>query len=87
MKYKLLLLIAAVSLSPCFGEELIPDNHGGYLAIDQDRSVFISNPRNTYIGEIDDDGDFIALGRRGGTSAFGTRVGRNAVIVLESPVE
>lgn len=76
-----------MSFSPCLGGELIPDNHGGYLAIDQDRSVFISNPRNTYIGEIDDDGDFIALGRRGGTSAFGTRVGRNAVIVLESPVE
>jgi|Laugrefabdmm15dn_1035133.scaffolds.fasta_scaffold35104_1 hypothetical protein len=87
MKYKLFLAIAIASLSPCAGEEIIPDNHGGYLSIDQDRSVFISNPRNTYIGEIDDDGDFIALGRRGGTSAFGTRVGRNAVIVLESPVE
>jgi hypothetical protein len=49
--------------------------------------VYLIDRYNSYIGKMDDDGDFIALGRKGGTSAFGKRVGRNLVIVLESPYE
>ena len=90
MRLALILLLSIGSLS--FAQEIIPDNFGGYLSVDkedglEERSVFISNPRHSYIGEMDEDGDFVALGRRGGETCFGKRVGRSAVIVLRTPVD
>ena len=90
MRLALIFLLGIGSLS--FAQEIIPDNFGGYLSVDkedglEERSVFISSPRHSYIGEMDEDGDFVALGRRGGETCFGKRVGRNAVIVLRTPVD
>jgi len=90
MRLALIFLLGIGSLS--LAEDIIPDNFGGYLSVDEkegleERSVFISSPKHSYIGEMDEDGDFVALGRRGGETCFGKRVGRNAVIVLRTPVD
>lgn len=83
---KLLISLFALASIAC-AQELTIDGHGGYLSIDEkdgleQKSVFIHDTRRTYIGEMDEDGDFIALGGHG--SAFGSRINKNCFIVLRT---
>lgn len=85
MKKLLILLIASASIA--IADELTIDGHGGYLSVDEkdgleQQSVFIHDTNRTYIGQMDEDGDFIALGGHG--SAFGSRINKNCFIVLRT---
>ena len=67
-------------------EGLFPVFPSGYLST-FDRSVFISGSRGTYLGSTDEDGNFIALGNRGGRSAFGRINEDGTVIILYNPAD
>ncbi|NCW27764.1 MAG: hypothetical protein EBV83_05635 [Verrucomicrobia bacterium] len=57
----------------------------GFLTLeDEDRSVYVSSGGNTYLGRADENGDFIVLGRKPNTSAFGQIFGNGNVIILYS---
>jgi len=57
----------------------------GYLTLeDRDRSVYVSSGGNTYLGRANESGDFIVLGRKPNTSAFGQIFGNGNVIILYS---
>jgi len=82
MKKKLLRIIAlaAVVCSSGFAEDVFPVFGNGYLTSDRS-SVYIVNPENTYLGSSDEDGTFIALGRRPATSAFG-RINEDGTVLI-----
>ena len=84
----ILILILFLALpSPLRAEDgLYPVFPSGYLST-FDRSVFISGSRGTYLGSTDEDGSFIALGNRGGRSAFGRINEDGTVIILYNPAD
>jgi len=53
--------------------------------LDTDRILIVSK-NNVYIGDVDSDGEFNALGARAGTSVWGSRSGDSQVIVMRTPV-
>ena len=67
-------------------DSLFPIFPSGYLST-FDQSVFISGSRGTYLGSTDEDGNFIALGNRGGRSAFGRINEDGTVIILYTPTD
>ena len=67
-------------------DSLFPIFPSGYLS-SFDQSVFISGSRGTYLGSTDEDGNFIALGNRGGRSAFGRINEDGTVIILYTPTD
>jgi len=90
MKYLLLLAFSFIPFLVHSEDEdvLLPVFPNGYLSdFKEDRSVFISGSKGTYIGSSDKDGNFIALGGRQAGSAFGTINGNGTVIILYSPVD
>jgi hypothetical protein len=81
------LLILALCASAAVAQEITLDGHGGYLSVDEKEglgqtSVFIHDTRRTYIGQMDEDGNFIALGGHG--TAFGKKINDNCFIVLRT---
>ena len=67
-------------------DSLFPVFPSGYFS-SFDQSVFISGSRGTYLGSTDEDSNFIALGNRGGRSAFGRINEDGTVIILYSPTD
>jgi len=67
-------------------------NFGSYVNIehqeglDTDRILIVSR-NNVFIGDVDSDGEFNALGARAGTSVWGSRTGDSQVIVMRTPVD
>jgi len=66
-------------------DQLFACYNQGYLTLeDEDRSVYVSIGGNTYLGRADENGDFIVLGRRPNTSAFGQIFDNGNVMILYS---
>ena len=66
-------------------DQLLACYNQGYLTLeDEDRSVYVSSGGNTYLGRADENGDFIVLGRRPNTSAFGQIFDNGNVMILYS---
>ena len=85
----ILILILILLLPPHLKADddwIYPVFPSGYLST-FDRSVFISGSRGTYLGSTDEDGNFIALGNRGGRSAFGRINEDGTVIILYNPAD
>lgn len=92
MIFRLILLLALcclpLSAYPDEEDVLLPVFPNGYLSdFKEDRSVFISGSRGTYIGSSDEDGNFIALGGRRLGSAFGKINEDGSVMIFYSPVD
>lgn len=90
MRLALILLLSIGSVS--FADETLFDNGGNYVNIehqeglDTDRVLIVSR-NNVYIGDVDQNGYFNALGARAGTSAWGSQTGEGQVIVLRTPAD
>ena len=82
----ILILILALPSHLRAEDSLFPVFPSGYLST-FDQSVFISGSRGTYLGSTDEDGNFIALGNRGGRSAFGRMNEDGTVIILYTPTD
>jgi hypothetical protein len=50
-------------------------------------SVLIVSQGNVYIGDVDENGNFNALGTQAGTSVWGSQTGQSQVILLRTPVD
>jgi len=88
-RLNLLSCLAALLLFGCtFGrceDQLFACYNQGFLTLeDEDRSVYVSSGGNTYLGRADESGDFIVLGRKPNTSAFGQIFNNGNVIILYS---
>ena len=81
-----LILILALPSNLKADDWLFPVFPSGYLST-FDQSVFISGSCGTYLGSTDEDGNFIALGNRGGRSAFGRIKEDGTVIILYTPTD
>ena len=81
-------LTALLRLSCMLGhceDQLFACYNQGFLTLeDGDRSVYVSSWSNTYLGRADENGDFIVLGRKPNTSAFGQIFNNGNVIILYS---
>jgi hypothetical protein len=90
MRLALIFLLGICSAS--FADETLFDNGGNYVNIehqeglDTDRVLIVSR-NNVYIGDVDQNGYFNALGARAGTSAWGSQTGKGQVIVLRTPAD
>ena len=82
----ILILILALPSHLKAEDGLFPIFPSGYLST-FDQSVLISSSRGTYLGSTDEDGNFIALGNRGGRSAFGQIKEDGTVIILYTPTD
>ena len=82
------LLLLGCRLGHC-EDQLLACYNQGYLTLrDEDRSVYVSSGGNTYLGRADENGDFIVLGRKPNTSAFGQIFNNgNVIIHYSSPDE
>ena len=76
----------------CRGDDTLFDNFGSYVniehqeGIDTDRVLIVSRD-NVYIGDVDENGCFNALGTEAGTSVWGSQTGQSQVILLRTPVD
>ena len=76
----------------CRGDDTLFDNFGSYVNIehqeglDTDRVLIVSQG-NVYIGDVDENGSFNALGTQAGTSVWGSQTGQSQVILLRTPVD
>jgi hypothetical protein len=76
----------------CRGDDTLFDNFGSYVSIEHqeglgtDRILIVSRD-NVYIGNVDENGYFNALGARAGTSVWGSQTGQSQVILLRTPVD
>jgi len=78
------LMLLGCTLGRC-EDQLFACYNQGYLTLeDEDRSVYVSSGGNTYLGRADENGDFIVLGRRPNTSAFGQIFDNGNVMILYS---
>ena len=73
-------------------DDTLFDNFGSYVNIEHQEgldtdSVFIVSQGNVYIGNVDENGYFNALGTQAGTSVWGSQTGQSQVILLRSPVD
>lgn len=87
---KLLLTLALFTSVALAEDETMFSNLGGYANIEleeglQQKRVLIVDGTNVYFGKMDEDGDFIALGRQGGASVWGKQEGHDQIIVLKQP--
>ena len=73
-------------------DDTLFDNFGSYVNIehqeglDTDRVLIVSKG-NVYIGDVDENGYFNALGTQPGTSVWGSQTGQSQVILLRTPVD
>jgi len=81
------LLLLGCTLGHCEDQLFACYNQGFLTLEDEDRSVYVSSGGNTYLGRADENGDFIVLGRKPNTSAFGQIFNNGNVIILYSPLE
>ena len=73
-------------------DDTLFDNFGSYVNIEHQEgldtdSVLIVSQGNVYIGDVDENGNFNALGTQAGTSVWGSQTGQSQVILLRTPVE
>jgi len=85
-------VLLLLSSAFCRSDDTLFDNFGSYMNIehqeglDTDRVLIVSRD-NVYIGDIDGNGCFNALGTQAGTSAWGSQTGQSQVILLRTPVD
>ena len=76
----------------CRSDDTLFDNFGSYVNIehqeglDTDRVLIVSKG-NVYIGDVDENGSFYALGTQAGTSVWGSETGKSQVLLLRTPVD
>ena len=81
-----------LSCAFCRSDDTLFDNFGSYVNIehqeglDTDRVLIVSQG-NVYIGDVDENGSFNALGTRAGTSVWGSQTGQSQVILFRTPVD
>jgi len=81
-----------LSCAFCRSDDTLFDNFGSYVNIehqeglDTDRVLIVSQG-NVYIGDVDENGNFNALGTQAGTSVWGSQTGQSQVILLRTPVD
>ena len=73
-------------------DDTLFDNFGSYVNIEHQEGlgtdrVLIVSQGNVYIGDVDENGYFNALGTRAGTSVWGSQTGQSQVILLRTPVD
>ena len=73
-------------------DDTLFDNFGSYVSIEHQEgldtdSVLIVSQGNVYIGDVDENGCFNALGTQAGTSVWGSQTGQSQVILLRTPVD
>jgi hypothetical protein len=94
-KINLNLTTAVLLLLSCTlgrSDDTLFDNFGSYVSIEHqeglgtDRILIVSRD-NVYIGNVDENGYFNALGARAGTSVWGSQTGQSQVILLRTPVD
>ena len=73
-------------------DDTLFDNFGSYVNIEHQEgldtdSVLIVSQGNVYIGDVDENGNFNALGTQAGTSVWGSQTGQSQVILLRTPVD
>jgi len=94
-KLNLNLTTAALLLLSCTlgrSDDTLFDNFGSYVNIehqeglDTDRVLIVSQG-NVYIGDVDENGNFNALGTQAGTSVWGSQTGQSQVILLRTPFD
>lgn len=78
------LLLLGCKLGQCEDQLFACFNQGFLTLEDEDRSVYVSSGGNTYLGRADENGDFIVLGRKPNTSAFGQIFDNGNVTILYS---
>jgi hypothetical protein len=76
----------------CRSDDTLFDNFGSYVSIEHQEgldtdSVLIVSQGNVYIGDVDENGYFNALGTQAGTSVWGSQTGQSQVILLRTPVD
>ena len=86
-------LVAFLLLSSvfCRSDDTLFDNFGSYVNIEHQEgldtdSVLIVSQGNVYIGDVDENGYFNALGTQAGTSVWGSQTGQSQVILFRTPV-
>ena len=93
-KLKLSICLTAfllLSCAFCRSDDTLFDNFGSYVNIEHQEglntdSVLIVSQGNVYIGDVDENGNFNALGTRAGTSVWGSQTGQSQVILFRTPV-
>ena len=78
------LLLLGCTLGHCEDQLFACYNQGFLTLEDEDRSVYVSSGGNTYLGRADENGNFIVLGRKPNTSAFGQIFDNGNVMILYS---
>ena len=73
-------------------DDTLFDNFGSYVNIEHQEgldtdSVLIVSQGNVYIGDVDENGNFNALGTQAGTSVWGSQTGQSQIILLRTPVD
>ena len=81
-----------LSCAFCRSDDTLFDNFGSYVNIEHQEgldtdSVLIVSKGNVYIGDVDENGNFSALGTQAGTSVWGSQTGQSQVILLRTPVD
>ena len=76
----------------CRSDDTLFDNFGSYVNIEHQEgldtnSALIVSQGNVYIGDVDENGNFNALGTRAGTSVWGSQTGQSQVILFRTPVD
>lgn len=84
--------ILLLSCAFCRCDDTLFDNFGSYVNIEHQEgldtdSVLIVSQGNVYIGDVDENGNFNALGTQAGTSVWGSQTGQSQVILLRTPVD
>jgi hypothetical protein len=89
-----LCLTALLLLSSAFcrSDDTLFDNFGSYVNIEHQEgldtdSVLIVSQGNVYLGDVDENGSFYALGTQAGTSVWGSQTGQSQVILLRTLVD
>jgi len=75
----------------CRSDDTLFDNFGSYVNIEHQEgldtdSVLIVSQGNFYLGDVDENGSFYALGTQAGTSVWGSQTGQSQVILFRTPV-
>lgn len=81
-----------LSCAFCRSDDTLFANFGHYVNIEHQEgldtdSVLIVSKGNVYIGDVDENGNFNALGTQAGTSVWGSQTGQSQVILLRTPVD
>ena len=76
----------------CRSDDTLFDNFGSYVNIEHQEgldtdSVLIVSQGNVYIGDVDENGYFNALGTQAGTSVWGSQTGQSQIILLRTQVD